>query len=49
MKTMEELPQWIKELTIDGPPVPEFDHKAEYHKHLDEKYGHRKPFLLTAT
>ena len=39
MKSLEELPQWIKELTIAGDPVPDFDHKAEYHKHLEEKYG----------
>jgi hypothetical protein len=39
MKGMDELPGWIKELTISGPPVADFDHKAEYHKHLEEKYG----------
>ncbi|HEY4327965.1 MAG TPA: DUF6364 family protein [Mucilaginibacter sp.] len=39
MKSLEELPDWIKELTISGDPIPDFDHKAEYHKHLEEKYG----------
>ena len=39
MKTLDELPAWIKELTIKGNPVPDFDHKAEYHKHLEKKYG----------
>jgi len=39
MKAKEELPEWIQNLTISGDPVPDFDHKAEYHKHLDEKYG----------
>ena len=39
MKSLDELPDWIKELTIAGDPIPDFDHKAEYHKHLDEKYG----------
>lgn len=39
MKTMEELPDWIKQLSISGDPVPDFDHKAEYGKHLEEKYG----------
>jgi hypothetical protein len=34
-----EIPAWIKELTISGKPVPDFDHKAEYGKHLEEKYG----------
>lgn len=39
MKSFEELPQWVKDLTISGDPVPDFDNKAEYHKHLEEKYG----------
>jgi hypothetical protein len=39
MKSLNELPDWVKELTISGDPVPDFDHKAEYHKHLEEKYG----------
>ena len=39
MKSLEELPQWVRELSIAGDPVPDFDHKAEYHKHLEEKYG----------
>lgn len=39
IRTEDELPDWIKELTISGSPVPDFDHKAEYHKHLEEKYG----------
>ena len=39
MKSMEELSDLVKKLTISGDPVPDFDHKAEYHKHLEEKYG----------
>ncbi len=39
MKSLEELPEWIKNLRIAGDPVPDFDHKAEYGKHLEEKYG----------
>jgi hypothetical protein len=39
MKSRDELPDWIKKLAIAGGPIPDFDHKAEYHKHLDEKYG----------
>jgi hypothetical protein len=39
MKTLEEMPEWIKNLSIGGDPVPDFDHKAEYGKHLEEKYG----------
>jgi len=39
MKAIDELPEWVRNLTIAGEPVPDFDHKAEYHKHLEEKYG----------
>jgi cell division protein ZapA (FtsZ GTPase activity inhibitor) len=39
MKSKEELPEWIKQLTISTGPTPDFDHKAEYGKHLEEKYG----------
>jgi hypothetical protein len=39
MKPVEELSQWVRDMTISGDPVPDFDHKAEYHKHLEEKYG----------
>ena len=39
MKSLEELSEVIKQFTIAGDPVPDFDHKAEYHKHLEEKYG----------
>jgi len=39
MKSLDELSDVIKQFTISGDPVPDFDHKAEYHKHLEEKYG----------
>lgn len=39
MKSIDELPEWVRNLTIAGDPVPDFDHKAEYGKHLEEKYG----------
>jgi hypothetical protein len=39
MKSIEELSDWIKDFTIAGDPIPDFDHKAEYHKHLEEKHG----------
>ena len=39
MKSIDELPDWVKKLTIAGEPVPDFDHKAEYHKRLEKKYG----------
>ncbi len=39
MKSLDELPDWVKQLTLVDEPVPDFDHKAEYGKHLEEKYG----------
>ncbi|WP_460694653.1 DUF6364 family protein [Mucilaginibacter puniceus] len=33
------IPDWIKQLTLTDKPTPDFDHKAEYGKHLEEKYG----------
>lgn len=39
MKTEQELPDFIRSLTISGDAIPDFDNKAEYHKHLEEKYG----------
>lgn len=40
MKDYDELPDFVKNLKISGGPIPDFDNKAEYHKHLEEKYGH---------
>lgn len=34
-----EIADWVKKLTLSKKPTPDFDCKAEYHKHLDEKYG----------
>ncbi|GAA4319599.1 hypothetical protein GCM10023149_18390 [Mucilaginibacter gynuensis] len=34
-----EMPDWIQQLTLVDKPTPDFDHKAEYGKHLEEKYG----------
>ena len=39
MKEEHELSDFIKGLVAVSEPVPDFDHKAEYHKHLEEKYG----------
>jgi antitoxin component of RelBE/YafQ-DinJ toxin-antitoxin module len=39
MKPLSEYPEWIQELVLAKKPTADFDHKAEYHKHLDEKYG----------
>ncbi|MGF7075772.1 DUF6364 family protein [Mucilaginibacter sp. R-33] len=38
VKTVE-IADWVKKLTFSKTPIPDFDAKAEYHKHLDEKYG----------
>jgi hypothetical protein len=35
----KDAPEWMKELIIARKPTPNFDHKAEYHKHLEEKFG----------
>ena len=34
-----EIPDWIKQLKLADKPTPDFDHKAEYAKRLEEKYG----------
>ena len=39
MKSEDELSDFVKSLVASNTPTPDFDHKAEYHKHLDEKYG----------
>lgn len=39
MKSLEDLAELSKKFSISGDPVPDFNHKAEYRKHLDEKYG----------
>jgi len=36
---LSEYPDWIQQLVVAKEPTPDFDHKAEYHKHLEEKYG----------
>lgn len=39
MKGMDEVSDWVKGMVAVSDPVPDFDHKAEYHKHLEEKYS----------
>jgi hypothetical protein len=39
MKDIDELPDWVKGLAASKEPIPDFDHKAEFGKHLEEKYG----------
>ena len=38
LKTME-ISDWVKAMVLVDGPTPDFDHKAEYGKHLEEKYG----------
>lgn len=39
MKPLSEYSEWVQELIVAKEPTPDFDHKALYHKHLDEKFG----------
>jgi hypothetical protein len=39
IKNENELSAWIKGLVAVDHSIPDFDHKAEYHNHLEEKYG----------
>ena len=39
MKTEDEISDFVKSIVVSSAPIPDFDHKAEYRKHLDEKYG----------
>ncbi len=39
MKDESEISDWVKGMVASCEPIADFDHKAEYHKHLEEKYG----------
>jgi hypothetical protein len=39
LKNENELSDYIKGIVAVDHPIHDFDHKAEYHKHLEEKYG----------
>lgn len=39
MKTEDEISDWVKGVVAVGDAIPDFDHKAEYHKHIEGKYG----------
>jgi len=39
IKPESELSDWVKKLVVSPDPTPDFDHKAEYGKHLEQKYG----------
>jgi hypothetical protein len=38
-KNVEDFSPWIQQIVLSKEPTPDFDHKAEYGKHLEEKYG----------
>ncbi|MBL4677946.1 MAG: hypothetical protein JKY70_17340 [Mucilaginibacter sp.] len=39
MPVLTDLPEWLQQVIIATEPTADFDHKAEYHKHIEEKYG----------
>ena len=39
MKELKDYPEWIQRLVLSKEPTPDFDHKKEYGKHIEEKYG----------
>lgn len=39
MKSIDELSDWVRGIVAVSEPVPDFDRKAEYLKHLEEKHG----------
>jgi hypothetical protein len=39
LKNENELSEWIKGIVAVNHSIPDFDHKAEYHTHLEEKYS----------
>jgi hypothetical protein len=39
IKPESELSDWVKRLVASPNPNPDFDHKVEYGKHLEQKYG----------
>jgi hypothetical protein len=38
-KELKDYPEWIQNIVLSKEPTPDFDHKAEYGKHIEEKYG----------
>ncbi|MDB5012507.1 MAG: hypothetical protein JWQ25_709 [Daejeonella sp.] len=33
-----KISDWVKKMVVVDHPTPDFDHKKEYQKHLEEKY-----------
>ena len=38
-KEPHEFSEWLQKIVLSKEPTPDFDHKAEYGKHIEEKYG----------
>jgi hypothetical protein len=38
-KELKDYPEWLQEIVLSKEPTEDFDHKAEYGKHIEEKYG----------
>lgn len=38
-KEPHEFSEWLQKIVLSKEPTADFDHKAEYRKHLEEKYG----------
>ena len=38
-KELKDYPEWLQKIVLSKEPTADFDHKAEYGKHLEEKYG----------
>jgi hypothetical protein len=39
VKPESELSDWVKRLVVSPNPTSDFNHKTEYGKHLEQKYG----------
>jgi hypothetical protein len=39
MKSEGEISDWVKDMVAVSEPAPDFDHKAEYRRHIEEKYS----------
>lgn len=38
IKPKHEYSEWVQQLMLADKPTFDFDHKAEYHKHIEQKY-----------
>jgi hypothetical protein len=38
-KEPKDYPEWIQKIILSKEPTLDFDHKAEYRKYIEDKYG----------